>query len=492
MSCLVCLWFFSADTAAHSLLFEDYYSFDETNGGQGISDAQQKLLKKNTLALLNITQCEAGLAGPYPCANIDLLSFMSLREMGGGEALLNDIWGWTDPLTGQEIAIVGRENGVSFIDVSDGLNPVFLAFLPDHSQSSSDWRDAKVYQHHVFIVSEVSNAGAGLQIYDLRELRDIVPGSVVEETAHFDGFSNAHNLFIHEETGYAYIVGSQRCGQGLYIVDVSQPTQPQFEGCFSEDGYTHDVQCVIYNGPDVEHSGKEICVAYNEDAVTIVDVTNKNNPIQLSSTSYSAANYTHQGWFVDDTHSMIIVNDELDEVRAGMNTTSYIFDVSDLDRPELFDTYVSSTNAIDHNLYVHQGLVYQSNYRAGLRILSTENIDEGRLKEVAFFDTIPQSDDPRFSGSWSNYPYFASGKIIISDIGNGLFILQPENNLFNAEPTRPSPNPSPSNQPLPTASSTPNDIDNQNNRNLGGCIHPWVVLGLIGLLMLSIPYRSKP
>src|SRR5687768_7098071 len=41
--------------------------------------------------------CVDGMAGPYPCRNVDLLGRLSLAEMGNGEG--NDIWGWTDPRT---------------------------------------------------------------------------------------------------------------------------------------------------------------------------------------------------------------------------------------------------------------------------------------------------------------------------------------------------------------------------------------------------------
>ena len=35
------------------------------------------------------------------------------------------------------------------------------------------------------------------------------------------------------------------------MIDVSDPQNPEFTGCYSDDGYTHDTHCVIYHGPDV-------------------------------------------------------------------------------------------------------------------------------------------------------------------------------------------------------------------------------------------------
>ena len=129
------------------------------------------------------------------------------------------------------------------------------------------------------------------------------------ETAHYRQMAQAHNIVINEDTGFGYIVGASgknSCSGGLHMVDLSNPTNPSFAGCYSGDGYTHDAQCVVYQGPDTTHQGKETCLNSNEDTLTIVDVTNKSNPVQLSRTDYSDAQYTHQGWLTEDqTHFLL-------------------------------------------------------------------------------------------------------------------------------------------------------------------------------------------
>ena len=70
------------------------------------------------------------------------------------------------------------------------------------------------------------------------------------------------------------------------MIDISNPLVPGNAGCFSADGYAHDAQCVVYNGPDAAHQGGEICFNANEDTLTIVDVANKAAPVQLSRTGY--------------------------------------------------------------------------------------------------------------------------------------------------------------------------------------------------------------
>ncbi|TQV87814.1 choice-of-anchor B family protein [Aliikangiella coralliicola] len=405
---------------SHSPMYKDNFEYD--NSYEGLSAAQIRML---TGILSN--QCVNGSANGYPCHNVDLQAFLPKAQMGGGTQNLNDIWGWTDPSTGKEIAIVGRTHGTAFVDVSDPVNPVHIGFLASHNNGSSSWRDIKVNNDHAFIVADGSgNSTHGLQVFDLRTLRNMPPNSTLTETAHFNGFGNAHNIAINEDSGFAYIVGSNQCSGGLYMVDVSSPTAPSFAGCFSADGYTHDTQCVNYAGPDVTYQGREICIGYNEDTITIVDVTDKSNPVQISRNGYSGSRYTHQGWFLNDSHTTLIMNDELDEQGLSINTTSYIWNVTDLDNPSEIGRFVGPTKAVDHNLYTLNNYVIESNYRAGLRIMKTDDIANGNMSEVAYFDTIPGSNSAQFSGTWSNYPYFASGNIVTSDIGGGLFIVKPD------------------------------------------------------------------
>ncbi len=424
---------------AHSPLFPDNFEFDESNQGGHLPISQSTAQSKdetdvNSSALsLPIAPCMNGIAdGQYPCKNIQMLSTVSKNNMGGGTSNLNDVWGWTDLIEGKEIAIVGKTNGTAFIDVTDPVNPIVIGFLPSRNGGTASWRDIKIYSDFAFIVADGnSNVNHGLQVFDLSLLRGATPGTTFSESAGLNGFGAAHNIAINEDTGFAYVLGSTECRGGLYMIDIANPLQPQFAGCFSDDRYTHDAQCVIYAGPDTTYFGNEICVAYNEDSITIVDVTNKSLARQISRTTYAQSRYTHQGWFFDDTHSHLIMNDELDESELNINTTSHIYDVSDLDNPIEVGRYRGITEAIDHNLYTLNNFIFESNYRAGLRILRADDIATGQLAEVAYFDTISCSNSPQFSGAWSSYIYFPSGNIVTSDIGFGLFVLEADWDAIN-------------------------------------------------------------
>ena len=169
-----------------------------------------------------------------------------------------------------------------------------------------------------------------MQVFDLSQLASAAPGSTFTEDAHYDGFAKDHNLVINEVTGFAYGVGTNTCNGGLAMVNIQDPLNPTDAGCYSGDGYTHDAQCVVYLGPDSQHHGKEICFASNTDTLTIVDVSNKAGPIQLSRTGYSDHGYTHQGWLSEDQSRFF-----MDELNQGHNTRTRYWDVSELSAPEL-------------------------------------------------------------------------------------------------------------------------------------------------------------
>jgi choice-of-anchor B domain-containing protein len=372
------------------------------------------------LRSLREASCNGGTAGAYPCRDVDLLSFMSHAELGGGSG--NDIWGWTDPATGREYALVGESTGTAFVDISSPGQPVYLGNLPPHTAPSA-WRGIKVFANHAFIVSEAVDHG--MQVFDLTQLRSVTaPPMIFAETAHYAGFGSTHTLALNTRTGFAYAVGTRTCEGGLHVVDVRTPTSPRTAGCFSLDGYTHETQCVIYEGPDTVHLDREICLNSNEDTLTVVDATDKLQQMQLSRTGYGGSAYTHQGWLTEDQR-FFLVNDEGDEQAFRHRTRTWIWDVSDLDAPALLTFYDGPTSSIDHNLYVRGNLVYESNYRSGLRVLDAGAIAQGTLREVGFFDIYPADDNASFNGAWTSYPFFASGSVIVNGIEQGLFVLRP-------------------------------------------------------------------
>jgi choice-of-anchor B domain-containing protein len=375
------------------------------------------------------TPCTGGMAGPYPCDGYDLQSAMDLNFLNADSG--NDSWGWTDPTNGDEYALVGLSNGTAFIDISNPTNPVYLGKLPTHT-SSSTWRDVKVYNNHAFVVSEAGSHG--MQVFDLTRLRNVTaPPVVFTEDAHFDEFGSAHNIVINEDTGYAYPVGASAFNGGPIFINIQNPLNPISEGGYGMDSYSHDAQIVTYCGPDSDYNGREILIGSNENEVIIADITDKSNPVSISTIGYPNTSYTHQGWFTEDQR-FFILGDEIDELDNGGNTRSIVFDFTDLDNPSLSFEHFGTTEAIDHNAYTRGSKFYMANYRAGLRVLDLTDIENGTITEEGFFDSYPNNNNASFSGAWSVYPYFESGNIVISDINRG-FLLVKSASYENIAPT---------------------------------------------------------
>ena len=393
-------------------------------------------MKKITFILFLLSQivlaqtpCVNGFAGEYPCNGYDLMSHISNATLGNPSTEGNDSWGWTDPDTQKEYALMGIDSGIVFIDISNPVEPIIIGTL-NSSTLTSPWRDVKVYDSHAFIVSEAN--AHGMQVFDLKRLRN--PSNItVPFTADtiFMGFGSAHNIVINEESGYAYIVGASRSstyGGGPIFINIQDPINPVIEGGFAAGGYSHDAQVITYNGPDTDYTNKEILIGSNENEIVIADVTDKTNPIVVSTISYSNVKYAHQGWFTEDL-KYFILGDELDEQRKGNDTKTIIFDFTDLDNPAYHFDYFGATTAIDHNGYVKDNIYYQANYTAGVRMIDVSGVENKNFTEVGFFDTYPTNNTAAFNGAWNVYPYFPSGNIIISDINNGFFIVRKSSTL---------------------------------------------------------------
>ncbi len=377
--------------------------------------------------------CTDGMAGAtgYACKNVDFYFNLPLEAMGGGAetgVLGSDIWGWTSS-SGNRYALVGLRDKTSFVDVTNPLIPVFVGYLPSHEAGLSDYRDIKVYKDHAFIVGDVPYTAHGMQVFDLTRLETAARDRAIEftEDGHYDGVGYGHNMWINEDSGFAYIFRSDTCEAGTHMVNISDPTNPTTagsgDGCVIVDGADSDAECVTYSGPDTEHVGKEICFIGSDNTAGIADVSDKDNPLTIANFTYPNIRRAHQGVLTADQRYWLI-SDTMDEMMGAEPTTNtVIIDISDLDDPQYVRREYYSTFASDHNIYVKDGFAYMTNWRAGFRVADMGNF--GDWEEVAYFDTHPESDSPGPKhGAWSHYEAFDDGTIIVNDVERGLFILK--------------------------------------------------------------------
>jgi choice-of-anchor B domain-containing protein len=345
--------------------------------------------------------------------DITLRSWLSLDDLGSPETG-NDCWGYVSP-SGREYGLMGHSDGTAFIEVTNPASPVVIGQI---SGPNSLWRDIKVFGHHAYAVSE---GGEGIQVIDMSNIDN---GTVtLVNTVTTGGTTASHNVIINEDSGYLYRSGGGDNGLRFYDLN-ADPVNPPYVGLWDYK-YVHDAQIVTFpvGSP---YAGREVafCCAgfnggWNETGLTIVDVTDKSNPFVIAEMQHTNNNYSHQGWLTED-FQYFYLNDELDEQNTGSLTTTRIIDVSNLQSPTQVGTCTTGSTSIDHNLYIKGNMMYQANYRSGIRIFDIT--DRLNPVQVSWFDTYPDSDSASFNGLWSSYPYFPSGNIIGSDLERGFFV----------------------------------------------------------------------
>jgi choice-of-anchor B domain-containing protein len=403
------------------------------------------LIDTSAAAALQATQtavstCVQGFAGQFPCRNVDFLAQIPLGRFSTQPTSAANVWGFVDLNDNREYAVIGLRNGTAVVDVSDPENPREVATVPGNA---SAWREVKIYQHrdaaanryraYAYISTEAS--GSGLQVIDLSGLPNTVTLATTltdtgrQHTLYVSNIDYATNVALPGAQAFLYVSGSDRNSGAWRVYSLANPAQPQLLTVAPGGQYIHDSTSLFITDSRTSqcaagHNPCEVLVDFNENTVDLWDVTDKNLPVMLSSTSYPAATYTHSGWPSADQR-FLFVHDELEEIRRGLNTQMYTMNLDNLRAPTVVTSYTGATTTTDHNGYTKGTFYYVSHYRRGLVVFDVTNPNE--LREVAHLDTFlaPAENSAGTDGAWGVYPFFPSGTVAISDISNGLLLLRP-------------------------------------------------------------------
>ena len=401
-----------------------------------IDDSPAEALQKTQFARAS---CVQGVAGQFPCANIDFEAQIALSQFSTQPTSAANVWGFVDLNDMREYAVIGLRNGTAVIDVTDPANPREVGTVPGNA---SLWREVKIYQHYdagtsryraySYISTEAPNSG--IQVIDLSGL----PASVQlwttlgdtgsQHTLYVSNIDYATNLVLPGRQAYLYVAGSNLNGGAWRKYSLAVPSNPQFlvrppdgtqymhdsTGLFITDART--TQC------DQARNPCEVLADFNENSVDLWDVTAQ--PVLLSSTPYPNVTYTHSGWPTEDQR-FLLFHDELEEIQRGLTTNIYAMDLGDLRAPSITVHNVGTTTTTDHNGYTKGSRYYVSHYRRGLVVFDAANPNQS-LREIGSFDTFlaPAANTGGTDGAWGVYPFLPSGTVVVSDITNGLFVLK--------------------------------------------------------------------
>lgn len=379
--------------------------------------------------------CAGGTAGGFHCQAIDLQSQLALGDLPRAHGAANDVWGYLDLNSDREFALLGLDNGVAVVDLSDAGAPRHVQTIPGQRTT---WRDIKLHQYfdpsrgrwQAYAYVSADRASERLLVLDLSGLPNSV--SVAgRETAE----TSAHNLLVaNVEPGTGVTLpglqpvlfssGSDLDGGALRSYSLADPARPALLRVFT--GHSHDVASVVIEDERLGQcpGASTRCVLAadaSENDLQLWDVSDPAAPRLLAAFGYPNLGYVHSAAFTDDGR-FLAVQDELDEENFGLPTTARLFDLADLSAPVLWAVWEGPTRAIDHNGFFRGNRLYLSTYTRGLTVLDVSQ--PGAPTQAGYFDTYPVDDGAAFSGAWGVYPYLPSGNLLVSDIQGGLFVLQ--------------------------------------------------------------------
>ena len=210
------------------------------------------------------TPCVDGFAGDHACDKIDLLAHLPLSSFSSNPSAANDIWGFYDLNDGREYALIGLENGVGVVEVSDPESPRIVTVI---SGESTKWRDLKHYQrfntdsgrwdNYAYVTADYADVGT--MIIDLRGL----PNTATLLSIHKDLDIAAHNVYLSNVDyslgvplngvePYLHIVGSndqQGAFKSYTLNDPTSLSEVYRHAANSRSNYSHDASLMVVTDP---------------------------------------------------------------------------------------------------------------------------------------------------------------------------------------------------------------------------------------------------
>ncbi len=320
-----------------------------------------------------------------------------------GSFSYNDVWGYAD-CNGNEYGIFGSSAFIHFFDVTDPSNIVEISAFA--GGSTTVWRDMKTYENYAYAVCD--NCSEGLMVFDMSNIQTEV--TLALQTTEY--FNSSHNIWVDEEAGRLYAVGTDTNDPGLHVFDLTADpgnpvllAEPVLEG-----DYVHDIN--VFNNIAFASSGNNGLYVY--------DFTDPANPITLGSlTTYPEQGYNHSSWPTADGTTLIMADETFDR---GLKTVN-ISDLSDMTVTDVFRSELlapEATGSIAHNPFIRGNYAFVSYYHDGLQVFDLS--DPENVVQVAGYDTEPDNTNYNgFTGLWGAYPFLPSGTILGSDTHRGFY-----------------------------------------------------------------------
>ncbi len=323
----------------------------------------------------------------------------------------NEIWGLY--VNDREFAVIGSTMGTHIIDVTDVGNISQVAFVEGaHTGPAIIHRD--YHDHNGYLYAVCDEGNSTLQIIDISNL----PSSVEIVYDSNDLVTRSHNIFIDADNDRLYSCAHRGTSTGysaLRVFDISDPMNPVDEGGFDqfegfEVGHVHDA--FIKDNIAYLNCGF--------DGFALVDMTDIEDVTLLGvleSEDYPDSGYNHSGWLSEEEDIYYMADENHGLALKAVN----VEDINDMHTTSLFGVGEGSPNAIAHNPIVDGDLLFVSYYFDGLQVYDISNREEP--KRIMHYPTSTRENNFNYQGAWGVYPFLPSGNILVSDMQEGLFII---------------------------------------------------------------------
>ncbi len=319
-------------------------------------------------------------------------------------------WGYAQK--GREYAIVGAHNGTFIFDVTNPESPVKKAFVKGR-RSNCVWREYKTYQNYLYCISDDGSPNS-FQIVDLSYLPDSVKVVHDDETI----FRQGHTIWVDRNKMYIASTKFQNSFSPMSVFDLTNPAKPTLIRNLSDD---------IPNAPtahDMFVRNDTCYMSGGNSGLKIYKLGADKKFTELGSlTQYPGSGYNHTSMLLPDSKHMVM----LDEVPNSLPVK--VINVKDLSDIKTVHTFTGGSKATPHNPFpAPNNRVVISYYEDGVQIFDMTN----PLKPIktGFFDTHYQTDSTAttggYKGAWSAYTELPSKNMIVVDMQNGLFVLDPK------------------------------------------------------------------
>lgn len=324
----------------------------------------------------------------------------------------NDVWGYEK--NGREYAFLGSTMGVHFFDITDSTQIDYVDFVPGRVGPIVH-HEFNNYRNYLYIISD--EGSASLQIVDLQYLPDSVHVVYDDDSL----IIRSHEIHIDTAMQKMYLFGIHSdllspgvpVGYPAMILDISNPANPQYLSMF-----THNIITYIHDG-FVKNDTAFFNCAYN--GLYYGYMGDPQNPVELDVMPfYLDQGYNHSGWLTPDGRHYVMMDEtqgmriKMIDMQPGLN----FFTVCGL-----FEAGVDSLQTA-HNPHIKGNYLFASYYQDGVRLFDLT--DACNPVEVAWYDTWPgDAQLNEYRGAWGVYAFLPSGKVLVSDMQTGLYVLRP-------------------------------------------------------------------